>query len=261
MALQIKDLPIGNYMTAFPISVLPDVSLSDAVSFMARRGIGSLIVSKEDGSPLGIFTERDVLKEIVSEETLANKLIKDVSYQPFEKITLDATVFDAANTMITKKAKLLVFADNDKLVGITTASDMLRAFRKTDVSPLLSGVVSTEIQQCSSSNSILDAAKIMHEKRVGSVIVSKKDGSKGIFTERDILFKVLYAKVPFKESVELFSSFPLITSKTGILANEAASVMAANNIKRLALTKDGEIVGVVTALDLVRAFQQASSHS
>ena len=135
MALQIKDLPIGNYMTAFPISVLPDVSLSDAVSFMARRGIGSLIVSKEDGFPLGIFTERD------------------------------------------------------------------------------------------------------------------------------ILFKVLYAKVPFKESVELFSSFPLITSKTGILANEAASVMAANNIKRLALTKDGEIVGVVTALDLVRAFQQASSHS
>ncbi|TFG81259.1 MAG: CBS domain-containing protein, partial [Erysipelotrichales bacterium] len=52
-----------------------------------------------------------------------------------------------------------------------------------------------------------------------------------------------------------YASFPLITAKNGILANEAAKIMMTKDIKRLALTTNGSITGIVTARDIVDAFQ------
>src|SRR3972149_3460609 len=199
MVLHVTDLPVGNYMTAYPISVLPDVSLGEAIGFMARRGFGNLIVSEEDGTPLGILTERDILQQIVSTKTLPNVKIKEVSQQPFVKIKPDTSILDAAKSMISKKG-------------------------------------------------------------IGSVIVEGSHSDYGIFTERDLVFKVLNNHVQLDEKIELYSSFPLITAEDGILANEAASIMAANNIKRLALKDQDTITGIVTARDIVEAYQNESPH-
>jgi CBS domain-containing protein len=260
MVLHVTDLPVGNYMTAYPISVLPDVSLGETIGFMARRGIGKLIVSEEDGTPLGILTERDILQQIVSTKTLPNVKIKEVSQQPFVKIKPDTSILDAAKSMISKKARLLVFADSDKLVGIVTASDLVRAFRRTYVAPSLEEVVSKKIHRMSFNESILDAVQMMFEKGIGSVIVEGSQSDYGIFTERDLVFKVLNNHVQLDEKIELYSSFPLITAEDGILANEAASIMAANNIKRLALKDQDTITGIVTARDIVEAYQNESPH-
>jgi CBS domain-containing protein len=260
MVLHVTDLPVGNYMTAYPISVLPDVSLDEAIGFMARRGIGNLIVSEEDGTPLGILTERNILQQIVSAKTLPNVKIKEVSQQPFVKIKPDTSILDAAKSMISKKARLLVFADSDKLVGIVTASDLVRAFRRTYVAPSLDEVVSKKIHRMSFNESILDAVQMMFEKGIGSVIVEGSQSDYGIFTERDLVFKVLNNHVQLDEKIEFYSSFPLITAEDGILANEAASIMAANNIKRLALKDQDTITGIVTARDIVEAYQNESPY-
>jgi CBS domain-containing protein len=259
MVLEVTDLVVGNYMTAYPISVLPDVSLSGAISFMARRGIGNLIVSKDDGTPLGILTERDILQKITSTKTLPNVQIKEISLQPFEKINPETSILDAAKLMISKKARLLVFADSDKLVGIVTASDLVGAFRRTYVAPSLDDVISRKVYRMSYDEIILDAVQMMLEKGIGSVIVEGSQPDYGIFTERDLVYKVLNNHIELDEKIEHYSSFPLITAKEGILANEAASRMAANNIKRLALMDQEKITGIVTARDIVEAYQSESA--
>lgn len=257
MVLEVENLPVGNYMTAFPLSVLPEVSLSESVDFMARRGIGNLIVSDDEGNVLGILTERDILKEIVTAKNLPLKLIKDIRFSNFEKISPDISVIDAAKQMINKKSRLLVYSD-DTLVGIVTASDLLRAFRKTYMSPTMDDVVSSNIYAVSKTTTIYDTCKILFEKGIGSVIVNDSNMYKGIFTERDLLYKVLLNRVNLDESIELYSTFPLITASDGILANEAASIMAEKNVKRLALTYDSKITGIVTARDIVDAYQSDS---
>lgn len=258
MVLELNTLFVGNYLTAFPISVLDSVSLRDAVGFMARRGIGNLIVSTNDGEPLGILTERDVLKQIVEKDIFPDIELSEMILTPFLKITPDTSIQRASELIISKKARLLVFAESDKLVGIITPSDLLRAFRKTYVAPTLDEVVSKNVCHMAYDESILDVCKAMYEKRIGSVIVDGKDSGHGMFTERDLVFDVLNNKVQLSESVELYSSFPLITAKDGILANEAASIMALHHIKRLALTYDEKITGVVTVRDIVDAYQSGS---
>lgn len=252
MGIKIGNLLVANYMTPYPISVSPHVPCADAVDFMAERGFGNLIIS--DGTfPKGILTEREILRTVALSKDPLDLKVGDMGFQPYVKITLGHTILDAAKIMISKKKRLLVF-DDDKLIGIITASDMLRAFRKTSIAPSLEDVVSNNIIKCKYSDTILDAVKILHEKKIGSVIIDEiKDY--GIFTERDLLVYVLANNADLNGPVGGYSSSPLIVADFGIKGNEAASVMAAHNIKRLGLIKDGKLVGIVTARDIVDAYQ------
>ena len=255
MAVKIQTLPITNYMTAYPISAEPQVPLKKAIQFMVERDFGHLVVS--DGTmPQGILTEREILKAISESRNLDKLTIGDVGWQPFTKLELGDTVLDAAHQMNQKKSRLLVF-DNDKLVGIVTVSDLLRAFRKIRNDASLDRVISTNVEKCNKGDSIFDAAKIMHEKRVGSVIV-QDIREYGIFSERDLLM-CLYSS-GFRTDIEVgkYSSSPLIVSDKDIKIHQAASIMAANNIKRLGITQDGYLAGILTARDLLAGYQDVA---
>ena len=252
MVLKIIELKVGDFMTSEPISIDSDVSFPAAISIMANNGIGNLII-KEKNKPSSILTEREILSYLVRRGEIPIEAMKDVLTQSFTPISPRLTILDAAKLMISKKKRLLVF-ENEKLVGIITASDMLRGFRKTGGNPSLDKVMSTKIYECAYTDSIFNAIKIMYKKRIGSVIVTKNDAPHGIFTERDLLVNVLTQKVVLTERVGDYCSSPLVTSKVGIRGNDAARLMASKKIKRLALTEKDKIVGIVTARDIVEAF-------
>ena len=244
MTLKITDLPIANYMTPYPVSVNSDVSFCDAVGYMTERGFGNLIIDENDGSmPKGILTEREILESVAMRKDISELKVGEMGSQSYVRISPDYSILEAAQTMILRKKRLLVFADNDKLVGIITASDMIRAFRKTRDAPPLDKVVSKDLVTCMYDDSVLNAVKIMHEKRIGSVLVEKMKGH-GIFTERDLLVHVLANEVDLEGKVGGYASSPLVVSDRTIKANKAASIMAAENIKRLGLTENGKLIGM-----------------
>lgn len=252
---EMKSQLVGKYMSEYPISVKPDVSIGDVVDFMAESRIATLIVMEEDSTmPLGILTEREIVRYVSSGRKSMDERVRNVALRPFVSVTPDTTVLEAAKLMISKRSRVLVFADGDKLVGTITASDMLRAFGETGKSPGLDKVVSTIVYHCPFDTTILDAAKLMEEKNIGSILV-ERDASFGIFTQRDLV-RVMAKKVGLDKKVGPFSSFPLVTARKGILANEAARIMGSRKIKRLGLTDDaGSIAGIVTARDVVDAYQ------
>ena len=176
-----------------------------------------------------------------------------MGWQSYIKLSLGNTVLDAAHLMSRKKSRLLVFEDN-KLVGIVTVSDLLRAFRKTQSDSSLNRVMSTKVEKCKYSDTIFDAAKILHEKRIGSIIIEDMK-EYGIFTERDLLIYLSTNNLDLNDQVGKYSSSPLVVANVGIKVHEAASIMAAKNIKRLGLIKDSKLTAMVTARDVVDAYQ------
>lgn len=252
--LEIHEFKVADYMTPDPITAKPDTSFPNAITIMANKGIGNLIVTEKE-KPVGILTEREILQYLVANRGIPNKPIKDVLLRTFTRITPDTTIIDAAKTMISKKTRLLVF-ENNNLVGIITASDLVRAFRKTGRNPSLEGIITMKVIKLPYDDTIFSACKLMHERRIGSVVVTKNNVGHGIFTERDLLVKVLLKGVVLEEKVGDYCSSPLITSLLGIGANDAATIMADNKIKRLPILKSGKLVAMVTARDLVEAFQR-----
>ncbi len=262
---QTRELKVGEYMTPNPITVQSDISFAEAATKMADKGIGNLIVI-ENEKPVGILTEREIVQYLSQWLRIPNRLLEYVKVQPFEAVKPDTTILDAAKTMISKKSRLLVFDnENNRLVGIITASDIVKAFRTTDINPPLGEVMTRKIFTIEYNNAIIKAVIMMHSRRIGSVVIVSNENTKGktpygIFTERDLLTKVLSRGIDLDEKVGDYCSTPLITAQIGIRAIEAANIMYLNKMKRLVLkdplSKDSIPVAIVTARDLVEAFQE-----
>jgi CBS domain-containing protein len=60
-----------------------------------------------------------------------------------------------------------------------------------------------------------------------------------------------------KNAVGDACSSPLITAPLGSSVHDAAKIMTSKHIKRLPITKGGELVGVLSARDLVEAYARA----
>ncbi len=148
-----------------------------------------------------------------------------------------------------------------KLVGIITSSDLIRNLPTApetmkvwfDIDYFMSKRVIT-----ADNNANVDSvAKLMAAEHVGSVIIVKQREPIGIFTERDLLTKFLAEEKSLKKEVGKACSSPLITTPIGISVHEAASIMNAKHIRRLPITKENKIVGIISANDLVEAYARS----
>jgi CBS domain-containing protein len=96
--------------------------------------------------------------------------------------------------------------------------------------------------------SLKEAAKIMSDKNIGSLIaLDKKEEIVGIVTERDILKNV----GKLGEKVSSIMTEKVVTIESNDSMDNAALVMAKYKIKRLPVTKRGKLVGIITATDIL----------
>jgi CBS domain-containing protein len=227
-------------------------TLKEAVDRMAKLRIGNLVVT--NGASIGILTEREILEYLQQFGKIPDKELSDIPLRKFTKVSPQTPLDEAASTMIATKTRLLVYEET-RLVGIITTSDLARAFLDTtDRNPSLEKVITKTIFSLNHYSSVLQAIKLMNKRRIGSVIVTVKGLHDGIFTERDLLTKILAEDIALAQEVGNYCSDFLVTARLGIRAREAAKIMFANNIKRLPITNKGKIIGIVTARDLVESF-------
>jgi CBS domain-containing protein len=127
--------------------------------------------------------------------------------------------------------------------------DLLR-YRQVDQ------IMTRDVVTISPEASMREAAVVMGEKHIGSLIVKKYKTPVGIVTERDLLTKVLATgKDPKKEKVENAMSYPLITIGPAARIKEAAQMMYLKK-GRLVVFDSGKLQGIVTASDLIRSLPE-----
>lgn len=102
------------------------------------------------------------------------------------------------------------------------------------------------------STSIKDAAKLMDEKDIGCIIVTKNQSPVGILTERDFVKRITAKEKPLSTVIGEVMSSPLIEIDPNETVWEAAQIMKINNIHKLPVKKDNQIIGIVTTTDLVK---------
>jgi CBS domain-containing protein len=116
-------------------------------------------------------------------------------------------------------------------------------------------IMSKEVIKIRPDASVLEAAKVMAEKKIGSILIEDEEGGEiGILTERD-LFKRVIAKGLDSKNVEVKSVMtkPCITIDENTRVEEANHLMHEKNIRRLPVTRDGKIVGMVTIRDIAKS--------
>lgn len=105
--------------------VRPDTTVREVVATMNKFDIGSIIVVQGD-RPVGIITERDILRRLV-EPCLAPETLtaRQVMTSPVQTINENASIEEAAKLMAKKHVKRLPVMNDGKLVGIITFTDIV----------------------------------------------------------------------------------------------------------------------------------------
>jgi CBS domain-containing protein len=116
---------VGELMTRDVVTVRPDDRVRDALQAMIDHDLGSVVVA-EDGKPLGMFTERDVTRHVLTDASLLEERVGDLMSTPPITAQPSDQVVDVFELMNAKGIRRLPVVDADRLVGIVTEGDLRR---------------------------------------------------------------------------------------------------------------------------------------
>ena len=130
---QVRDIMEKNVIT-----LEYDKSALDASIMLKEKEISFLVIQKE-GNPIGLVTERDIVRKIAAEDKKSSEvLIQDLMSKKFKWVKPEDSIENAIQKMLNNNIRRLVVLDNDKLVGVITQTD-LSAFLRSKL--LINGVI------------------------------------------------------------------------------------------------------------------------
>ncbi len=111
-----------------PVTVPSTATVADAIRAMKEFRVGSVILPNADGSPAGIFTERDVLNLCADGLTdFARMSIRPYMTCDMTTGKLDETISEALSVMTAKRFRHLPVIEENKMVGVVSIGDLVKA--------------------------------------------------------------------------------------------------------------------------------------
>lgn len=120
------DIPVKEVMTRVVCTVKRSDSVHNLAKKMVEYGVGSAVVI-DNGSPVGIVTEKDLISKIVARNKVPNEVsVEEIMSQPVITIKPSTSLRDAARIMMKRGIRRLPVVDNSgNLIGIITDNDIL----------------------------------------------------------------------------------------------------------------------------------------
>ena len=119
-----KTITIGDIMTKSVISVDAALTINETAKMMEDAKVGAVIVM-EDNAPVGIVTDRDFSVKVAAHAYQLTEPVKQIMSSPLFSIDSDESVRIAADLMHERKIRKLPVIDDEKVVGIITATDIV----------------------------------------------------------------------------------------------------------------------------------------
>lgn len=114
------------------------------------------------------------------------------------------------------------------------------------------GRKSGEVASVGENHSVLEAARVMNDRKIGSLVVTKDETVIGIFTERDILTRVVALGLdPATINVGDVMTRPVAICHSDTKLEDCKAIISGKRIRHLPVVDDGRLVGIITSGDLL----------
>ena len=259
---------VGDFMNRY-LQIIPlGTTIVQVAERMREKNLGSLLVESNGtegrmSRKSGIVTETDLIRNGLAkgiDPSLA--LVDQIMTSPLLTITPDRPMLDASHLMETDHVRYLCVSDKDEIIGIISVRDLARDFVDSEGGPIrdldnvyrpLSVLMRTTMETIASERTVQEAAQLMAEKRIGSLLVLEAGEMVGIVTETDLVRKVIAARLPASSThVGDVMNYPLIQIDINRTVRDASRLMAEERIRHLAVTEDNKVVGLLSVRDLVK---------
>ncbi len=122
-----RQISVKDIMTKSIITVDVDTTVADSAKMMEDSKVGAILVT-EKNTPVGIVTDRDFAIKVVAHAYNPTTPVRMIMSSPLYTISPDEPVRMIADFMYTRGIRKLPVIDNDKVIGIVTATDLVRQF-------------------------------------------------------------------------------------------------------------------------------------
>lgn len=102
-------------------------------------------------------------------------------------------------------------------------------------------------------------AKMMEQAKIGAILVKENGSPTGIITDRDFAIKIAANNLSLETTAEKIMSSPLVTISHTESILAAAELMSSKKIRKLAVSDNGSIVGIITSTDLTNQLALSST--
>jgi CBS domain-containing protein len=126
---------VGDFMRKNLITIEESASVQEAANKMKDKNVSSLVVIDEISRPLGLITERDLVRKVCTHDVSTSKLMnKEIMSSPLITIESKSSVSEAVDMMLKNNVRhILVVVDSksseglDKPIGIVTPLDFIKS--------------------------------------------------------------------------------------------------------------------------------------
>ena len=251
---KVSEIMTTNLKTASIVS-----SIQEVVEMMASADVGRIIVTDKE-VPVGIFTEKDVMKRVVNKNIDPRKSpIKEVMTSPIRAVREETHIVEAFGKMYRGKYRhLLVRGRRGKIVGIVSMRRILgiavELGQGISETKTLGSLISGGALSVDESSSVYETIDLMIQKGVASIVVSAAGKPVGIFTERDVLKRVAANGIDTKKTqVKQVMTSPLVTMADTALIGEALTEMYKRDIRNMpVMARGNELIGILSMPDILQ---------
>lgn len=121
------------------------------------------------------------------------------------------------------------------------------------IAKVIEGRNSAEVISCDSNMSMREAVALLADKRIGALPVMRGGSVVGIFSERDVLYRLAHeGETSLNRPLEEVMTAPPITVEPATLVNDALSLMTRRRIRHLPVVDGNAMVGFISIGDLVK---------
>ena len=125
---------LRDFMRKKLITIEESASVQEAANRMKDKNVSSLVVVDEIGRPLGLITERDLVRKVCTHDVFTSKLInKEIVSSPLISIDSNSSASQAVDMMLQNNVRHLLVVDSEtseglnKPIGIITPLDFTRS--------------------------------------------------------------------------------------------------------------------------------------
>lgn len=279
---------VTSYMSSPVITAKKSDNLAHVRNLMIRHKIGKVVITEEDMETIyGIISKSDFVRILYNRKKYIKPLEMLFAYEiattPVLAVRDNRTIKAVAQIMIKRNIGSLLVLDKDqKLIGIVTRADLVRAYaEKYHGRYKVKDFMNRNPPTASLSHSIFFVIDLMNESGIGKVVVVEKGRPVGVITKSDVMFMNIEGllstgRLKFVkrrgisgrgfEGVVRVYSLPIagdvmtpdpITVRPDEDLSTAADIMTKNRIGTLPVVdEEGNLVGLLSKHDILNALKQ-----
>lgn len=128
---------VADVMKSPVISVDTTATVMEAMHLMRQKTVSSVLVTpKVKGGQAGIMTQRDIMSKVVTKGKDPKKLkVRQVMSSPLVTVPPDCSLRDAARLMVKRNIRRVLVAEEGKIIGIVSDTDIFSAVEERGWEP------------------------------------------------------------------------------------------------------------------------------